>query len=77
MKDLTEPLGLTTDHVDDSPLLGDQPELLGLQPMLDAQVPAHATVCVSAWIRCLDKVSVTQIPHILSEADHRLNQVDP
>jgi hypothetical protein len=38
---MTEPLELTTDHVDDSPLLRAQPERVGLQPLLDEYVPAH------------------------------------
>ena len=47
-RDMTEPLALTTDHVDDSPLLGAQPERVGLQPLLDEHVPAHGNwVCLS------------------------------
>jgi hypothetical protein len=37
---MTEPLALTTDHVDDILVLLAQPERMGLQPLLDEHVPA-------------------------------------
>lgn len=70
---MTEPLTLTTERVDDSPLLLAQLERMGLQPLLDEHVPTHGN-----WVGLsLGWVSVLWLTHLLSEGDHRLNHVAP
>ncbi|HEX9872681.1 MAG TPA: transposase [Candidatus Tectomicrobia bacterium] len=70
---MTEPLTLTTERVDDIPLLLAHLERMGLQPLLDAHFPTHGN-----WVGLsLGWVSVLWLTHILSEGDHRLNHVAP
>jgi transposase len=70
---MTEPLTITTERVDDIPLLLAHLERMGLQPLLDAHVPTHGN-----WVGLsLGWVSVLWLTHILSEGDHRLNHVAP
>jgi transposase len=70
---MTEPLILTTERVDDIPLLLAHLERMGLQPLLDAYFPTHGN-----WVGLsLGWVSVLWLTHILSEGDHRLNHVAP
>ena len=70
---MTEPLILTTERVDDIPLLLAHLERMGLQPLLDTYVPTHGN-----WVGLsLGWVSVLWLTHILSEGDHRLNHVAP
>jgi hypothetical protein len=70
-RDITEPLTLTTEPVDDILVLLAQPERMGLQPLLDEHFPTHGN-----WVGLsLGLVSVIWLTHILSEADHRLNHV--
>jgi transposase len=70
---MTENLTLTTERVDDIPLLLAQLERMGVQALLDAHFPTHGN-----WVGLsLGWVSVLWLTHILSEADHRLNHVKP
>jgi transposase len=70
---MTESLTLTTERVDDIPLLLAQLERMGVQALLDEHFPTHGN-----WVGLsLGWVSVLWLTHILSEADHRLNHVKP
>ena len=70
---MTEHLTLTTERVDDIPLLLAQLERMGVQALLDEHFPTHGN-----WVGLsLGWVSVLWLTHILSEADHRLNHVKP
>jgi transposase len=70
---MTERLTLTTERVDDIPLLLAQMERMGLPPLLDQHFATHGN-----WVGLsLGWVSVLWLTHILSEADHRLNHVEP
>ena len=70
---MTENLTLTTERVDDIPLLLAQLERMGVQALLDEHFPTHGN-----WVGLsLGWVSVLWLTHILSEADHRLNHVKP
>jgi transposase len=70
---MREPLTLTTERVDDIPLLLAHLERMGLQPLLDEHFPTHGN-----WVGLsLGWVSVVWLTHILSEGDHRLNHVTP
>lgn len=70
---MTENLTLTTERVDDIPLLLAQLERMGVQALLDEHFPTHGS-----WVGLsLGWVSVLWLTHILSEADHRLNHVKP
>jgi transposase len=70
---MTETLKITTERVDDIPLLLAQLDRMGLQPLLDEHFPTHGN-----WVGLsLGWVTVLWLTHILSEADHRLNHVQP
>jgi transposase len=70
---MTERLTLTTERVDNIPLLLAQLERMGVQALLDEHFPTHGN-----WVGLsLGWVSVLWLTHILSEADHRLNHVKP
>jgi transposase len=70
---MTEPLTLTTERIDDIPLLPAQLERMRLQPLLDEHFPMHGN-----WVGLsLGWVSVLWLTPILSEGDHRLNHVAP
>ena len=70
---MTESLTLTTERVDDLPLLLAQLERMGVQALLDGHFPTHGN-----WVGLsLGWVSVVWLTHILSEGDHRLNHVAP
>src|SRR5258708_20574212 len=70
---MTEHLTLTTERVDDIPLLLAQLERMGLQSVLDEHFASHGN-----WVGLsLGWVSVLWLTHILSEGDHRLNHVPP
>jgi transposase len=70
---MTEPLTLTTERVDDIPLLLAQLERMGVQALLDEHFPTHGN-----WVGLsLGWVSVIWLTHVLSEGDHRLNHVTP
>src|SRR5215217_2779697 len=60
-----------TERVDDVPLLLAQLERMGVPPLLDAHFPAHG----NRQGLSLGWVCTIWLAHILSRADHRLNQV--
>ena len=63
---------LTTERVDDIPLLMEQMERMGLPTLLDEHFKTHGN-----WSGLsLGWTSVVWLTHILSQADHRLNQVE-
>jgi hypothetical protein len=68
---MAEILNITTDRVDDIPLLLAQRERMGVQPLLDADFPTHRNGVG------LSLGTVIWLTPILSEAHHRLNQVEP
>jgi transposase len=69
---MAEILKITTERVDDTPLLLAQLERMGVQPLLDEHFPTHGN-----WVGLsLGWVTVIWLTHILSEANHRLNQVE-
>lgn len=69
---MAEELTMTTERVDDIPLLIAWMEHMGLVTLIDEHFPPHGN-----W-QGLDpgRVLVGWLAHILSEADHRLNQVE-
>lgn len=70
---MNRPLPLTTERVDDIPLLLAQLERMGVQRLLDEHFPTHGN-----WQGLsLGTVAVIWLSHILSQADHRLNHVQP
>ena len=70
---MAETLKITTERVDDIPLLLAQLERMGVQPLLDKHFPTHGN-----WVGLsLGWVSVVWLTHMLSEGDHRLNHVAP
>ncbi len=70
---MKEPLTITTERVDDLPLLLAQMQRMGLASLLDAHFPTHGNrEGVSLGV-----VTTIWLTHILSEADHRMNHVQP
>ena len=70
---MTETLSIRSERVDDIPLLLAQLDRMGVQPLLDEQFSTHGN-----WVGLsLGWVTVLWLTHILSEADHRLNHVEP
>jgi transposase len=70
---MAETLKITTERVDDIPLLLAQLERMGVRPLLDEHCPTHGN-----WVGLsLGWVTVIWLTHILSEANHRLNHVEP
>jgi len=70
---MAEILQITIERVDDIPLWLAQLERMGVQPLLDVYVPTHRN-----WVGLsLGWVTVIWLTPILSEANHRLNQVEP
>ncbi|MEH2390684.1 MAG: hypothetical protein V7K21_03085 [Nostoc sp.] len=66
----TEPI-ITNERVDDIPILLTQIERMGIQPLIDKHFPRHGN-----WQgKSLGNIAVIWLAHILSQADHRLNQV--
>src|SRR5262245_56590379 len=69
---MSEPMRITTERVDDIPLLIEQMERMGLPTLLDEHFKTHGN-----WSgMSLGWTSVVWLTHILSQADHRLNQVE-
>src|SRR5437763_2872129 len=65
--------GLTIERIDDVPLLLAQLERMRIQPLLDRHFPTHGN-----WQGLsLGWVVTLWLTHILSQGDHRLNQVEP
>ena len=70
---MNEILTILSERVDDIPLLLAQVARMGVQPLLDAHFPTHGN-----WHGLsLGWVTVIWLTHILSQADHRLNHVEP
>jgi transposase len=70
---MAETLTIISERVDDIPLLLAQLERMGVQPLLDEHFPTHGN-----WVGLsLGWVTVIWLTHILSQADHRLNHVEP
>ena len=70
---MAETLQIISERVDDIPLLLAQLERMGVQPLLDEHFPTHGN-----WVGLsLGWVTVIWLTHILSEANHRLNHVEP
>src|SRR5262245_56990822 len=70
---MNEILTVLSERVDDLPLLLAQMTRMGVQPLLDTHFPTHGN-----WQGLsLGWVNVIWLTHILSQADHRLNHVEP
>lgn len=70
---MNETLSITTERVDDIPLLLYQMMRMGLPRLLDEHFASHGN-----WQGLtLGWVSAIWLTHVLSEADHRLNRVQP
>lgn len=70
---MTEMLTVISERVDDIPVLLAQSVRMGLPPLLDEHFPTHGN-----WQGLsLGWVGATWLAHILSQADHRLNHVQP
>ncbi len=68
---MNQPVSITTERVDDIPLLLALLERMGVAALLDEHFPQHGN-----WQGVsLGTVVVVWLSHILSQADHRLNQV--
>jgi transposase len=68
---MKKPVTVTTERVDDIPLLLAQLKRMGVQELLDQHFPMHGN-----WQGLsLGYVAVVWLAHILSQADHRLNPV--
>src|SRR5919198_1654924 len=70
---MAEKLTIRSERVDDIPLLLAQLGRMGVQPLLDEHFSTHGN-----WVGLsLGWVTVIWLAHILSQADHRLNHVEP
>lgn len=70
---MTEMLTVISERVDDIPLLLAQQERMGVPSLLDEHFPTHGN-----WQGLsLGWVAAVWLTHILSQADHRLNHVQP
>ncbi len=70
---MSEPLNVTTERVDDIPLLLAQLKRMNVPSLLDQHFPQHGNWqgLSPGWVITL------WLTHLLSQADHRLNQVEP
>jgi len=70
---MTEELTITTERVDDIPLLLAHGERMGIPALLDEWFTAHGN-----WSGLrLGYTTLVWLAHILSESDHRMNHVQP
>ena len=70
---MSEPLSITTERVDDIPLLFSQLTRLDLPRLLDSYFHQHAN-----WQGLsIGWVTTVWLVYLLSQADHRLNHVQP
>src|SRR5207244_5921904 len=70
---MTTPSCLTVERIDDLPLLLAQMERMGIRELLDRHFPVHGH-----WLGLsLGWTATLWLAHLLSEGDHRLNQVEP
>src|SRR5260221_14174859 len=68
---MTEPLTVTTERVDDIPILVAQSDTMGIPELLDECFKPHGN-----WEGIsLGWTTAVWLAHILSEGDHRMNQV--
>ncbi len=70
---MKDPLTITTERVDDIPLLLAQMQRMGLARLLDAHFPTHG----NREGLSLGVVTTIWLTHTLSQADHRMNRVQP
>jgi transposase len=70
---MNEPLTIRTERVDDIPLLLAQMQRMSLARLLDAHFPTHG----NREGLSLGKVTTIWLTHLLSQADHRMNRVQP
>ena len=70
---MKEALTITTERVDDIPLLLAQMQRMGLARLLDAHFPTHG----NREGLSLGVVTMTWLTHIHAPADHRMNRVQP
>src|SRR3989440_10529244 len=70
---MNEPLTITTERVDDIALLLAQMQRMGIARLLDAHFPTHG----NHQGLSLGMVTTIWLTHILSQADHRMNRVQP
>lgn len=70
---MTDMLTITTERVDDIPLLVAQMKRMGLPNLLDCHFPTHGNRqgLPLGWL------TVIWLTHLLSQADHRMNRVQP
>jgi hypothetical protein len=70
---MTETRTIRSERVDDMPLVRAQLDRMGVQPRLDEHCSTHGT-----WVGLsVGWVTVLWLPHLLSEAEHRLHHVEP
>src|SRR6266699_3458198 len=65
---MKEPLTITTERVDDIPLLLAHMQRMGLARLLDAHFPTHG----NRQGLSLGMVTIIWLTHVLSQADHRM-----
>ncbi len=70
---MNEPLTIRTERVDDLPLLLAQMQRMGIARLLDAHFPTHGNRAGLS----LGRVTIIWLTHVLSQADHRMNRVQP
>src|SRR2546423_12535750 len=70
---MKDPLTITTERVDDIPLLLAQMQRMGLARLLDKHFPTHG----NREGLSLGVVTTIWLTHLLSQADHRMNRVQP
>src|SRR2546428_358101 len=70
---MKEPVNITSERVDDLPLLFAHLQRIGLAPLLDTYFPTHGN-----WQGLsLGGVTIVWLAHVLSQGDHRMNHVQP
>ncbi len=70
---MTEQLTVTTERVDDLPVLWAQSERMGIPALLDEYFKPHGN-----WAgMSLGWTTAVWLTHMISEGDHRMNQVQP
>ena len=70
---MNEPLTILTERVDDIPLLLAQMQRMGIDRLLDEHFPTHG----NREGLSLGVVTIIWLTHVLSQADHRMNRVQP
>jgi transposase len=70
---MNDPLTIRTERVDDIPLLLVQMQRMGIARLLDAHFPTHG----NREGLSLGVVTTIWLTHVLSQADHRMNRVQP